>query len=96
MIDKEKLEHGAYVLKSIAHPTRLAVIMLLQQNEQLTVNEMVALTGCEQSLLSHHLSNMRIKGILAQKRVGTNIYYSLKAKQLFNVLECIENCKINM
>ena len=51
---------------------------------------------CEQSLVSHHLSNMRIKGLLKSERDGINIYYSLKEKELAGIVSVIEHCHCNM
>ena len=95
-IDKVKLERVAFILKTIAHPTRLAIVQLLDHKERLSVNELMEYTGCEQSLLSHHLSNMTIKGLLSAEREGQNIYYSLREKDLVNIVDCIEHCKCNM
>ena len=95
-LSKKKLEKAAFILRTIAHPTRLAVIEWLPQHDQLTVNQLVELTGCEQSLLSHHLSNMKLKGLLTAKKSGTNVLYKLKEKQLTQVVRCIEKCDCNM
>ena len=95
-LSKKKLEKAAFILRTIAHPTRLAVIEWLQQHDQLTVNQLVELTGCEQSLLSHHLSNMKLKGLLTAKKTGTSVHYKLKEKQLTQVVRCIEKCDCNM
>ena len=94
--ERQKLEKAAYILKTIAHPTRLAIIALLEEHPRLSVNELCANLECEQSLVSHHLSNMRIKGLLKAEREGTNIYYSLKAKEVSQIVEIIENCPCNM
>lgn len=95
-IDRVKLDRIAFILKTIAHPTRLAIVQLLDHNEYMSVNELMEQTGCEQSLLSHHLSNMRVKGLLKSERDGQNILYSLKEKDLVNIVDCIEHCKCNM
>lgn len=95
-IQKNKLEKAAYILKTIAHPTRLSIIHLLEANDRLSVNELCSELGCEQSLVSHHLSNMRIKGLLKSEREGINIYYSLKEKELAKIVSVIEHCHCNM
>ncbi len=95
-LPKDRLEKAAFILKTIAHPTRLAVISMLQKSEELTVNSLVELTGCEQSLLSHHLTNMKIKGLLDVRKVGTSAFYRLKERNLCDVLSCIEKCDCNM
>lgn len=89
----KKLERSAYILKTIAHPTRLMVIALLHSHNELSVNEICEKTESEQSLVSHHLSNMKLKGLLSSRRQGTSVLYALKEKKLVNILECIEKCK---
>ena len=77
-INKEKLEKAAFILKTVAHPTRLAIVDLLSIQERLSVNEICTILECEQSLLSHHLINMKLKGILRSEKDGLNVFYSLK------------------
>ena len=91
-MEVEKLEKVAFVLKTIAHPLRIGIVELLTFNERLSVNEICANLGSEQSLTSHHLSNMKLKGILSCRRDGKNMYYSLKLKEVTKVIDCIENC----
>lgn len=96
MLADHKLEAVAFVLKTIAHPTRIAIITLLQKNGKLSVNDICErLGGLDQSLTSHHLSNMKLKGVLGSKREGRNMYYFLKLKEVTGVIDCIENCKVN-
>ncbi len=95
-LGKEKLEKVAFILKTVAHPTRLAVIDLLSNVEKMSVNELCSVLDCEQSLLSHHLINMKLKGILNSQKEGQNVYYSLKEKDVVKLISCIENCDCNM
>jgi DNA-binding transcriptional ArsR family regulator len=91
-VDSKKLERAAYVLKAVAHPVRIGIIDLLDQRNDISVNELCELLNCEQSLISHHLTKMRDKGILEAKREGKNIYYSLTDKTITNIIECINDC----
>lgn len=92
----EKIEKAAFILKTIAHPMRLRIIEYLNEKEKMSVGELCQALDCEQSLTSHHLSNMKLKGILSSQREGKNIYYSLKEKDVTNILACLENCNCNM
>ena len=92
----EKLERIAYILKTVAHPMRLGIVHLLEQHPKLSVSEMCEMLGTEQSLTSHHLQNMRLKGILQVKREGRSMMYSLKEKDVSLIIECLENCQCNM
>lgn len=86
------MEDAAYVLKAISNGTRLCVISLLSGHDELNVSQLVEELKCEQSLLSHHLTDMRAKGILNCRRDGKNCYYSLKNKQIVQILDCIRSC----
>ena len=93
-IGTEKMEKVAFILKSIGHPVRLGIIHLLSQNKEMSVNDMIEELGIEQSLLSHHLTNMKLKAILDSRREGKNIYYSLKLKEVITVIECMSKCEL--
>lgn len=94
--EAEKLERIAYILKTVAHPMRLGIIHLLEQYPKLSVSEICERLGSEQSLTSHHLQNMRLKGILSVKREGRSMMYSLKERDVSLIIECLENCSCNM
>lgn len=94
--EAEKLERVAFILKTVAHPLRLGVIHLLEQHPRLSVSEICELLGSEQSLTSHHLQNMRLKGLISAKREGRSMMYSLKEKDISLIIDCLENCQCNM
>ncbi|HAA15459.1 MAG TPA: transcriptional regulator [Cytophagales bacterium] len=94
ILDTEKLEKVAFILKTIAHPLRIGIVDLLTTYERLSVNEICFRLDAEQSLTSHHLSNMKLKGILGSEREGKNIFYFLKLKEVTKVIDCMENCDI--
>jgi len=89
----EKLEKAAFILKTLSHPLRLSIVDILSQHEKLSVNEICQALDSEQSLTSHHLSNMKLKGILSSGREGKNIYYSLRMREVVKVLSCMDNCE---
>ena len=94
-INREKLEKAAFILRTVAHPTRLAIVDLLGLNERLGVNEIGEIIKVEQSLLSHHLKTMKLSGILRSEKEGQNVFYSLKEREVMKLIECIENCDCN-
>lgn len=91
-IEQDRLERIAYVLKCMAHPLRLSIIDLLDQQERLSVTQLQEVLQIEQSLLSHHLTNMRDKSILGTQREGKNIYYFLLNQE--DTMACLNNCKV--
>lgn len=93
-MDKEKLEKAAYILKALAHETRLCVLMQLAETKEKSVSDLMQEVGCEQSLLSHHLTDLRAKGILNSRREGKRNLYSINNEQVIPLLECLLNyCK---
>lgn len=94
-LNSNQLESAASILKAVAHPIRLSILQLLNTNERLSVNDICEQLKSEQSLTSHHLSNMKLKGILGSKREGQRVYYYLKLTELTSILKCMENCVLS-
>jgi DNA-binding transcriptional ArsR family regulator len=88
----EQLEKAANMLKALAHPLRIAIVNLLDENKTLTVTEIHTRLEIEQAAASHHLGILRDKGLLSCKREGINTFYFLKNEELSNVMECIGRC----
>ena len=93
ILDIKKLEEAASKLRVIAHPMRIAVIELLQENKKLNVTEIYEALQIEQASASHHLNLLKNKGVLVSKRVGKNTYYSLKQNAINTIIECISKCE---
>lgn len=91
-VNAERIDKIADILKVIAHPVRLKVVEALQNDRKLTVSELADYVQAEQSLVSHHLTKMKDKGVLVAKREGKNIYYQLADQQITKVFDCIGNC----
>lgn len=88
----EKMEKVAFILKTTAHPTRIAIVQLLANQESLSVTDISEKLQVEQSLLSHHLTGMKLKGILSSHREGKNIFYALKMREVVDVIQCLAGC----
>ena len=88
------MEKVAFILKTIGHPIRLGIIGLLEEKEELSVGEICERLNVEQSLISHHLNNMKLKGILQNRREGKSIFYSLALKEVLTVIRCMANCSL--
>lgn len=93
-LDIDRVEKIAFVLKTIAHPMRVGIIDLLSQNEKMSVNDITAYLGLEQSLTSHHLANLKMKGVVGSKREGKNIFYFLKMKEVVDIVAILENVNV--
>lgn len=65
------------ILKSFADDTRLRIINLLNQQEELSVSELCLILDVNQSSLSKNLGRLRLTGIVNDRREGMSVYYSL-------------------
>ena len=93
-LSNEKLEKVAFVLKTIGHPVRLSIINHLAINERMSVNEICDALDLEQSLISHHLKNMKAKGIVDCVKEGKTRSYYLSLEEVLTVVNCMNNCKL--
>ncbi len=89
MIDQEKLEQVVRCLKALSHPTRLGILCLLRDGEK-TVCELQNLLGCTQSNISQHLGIMRDRNVLTTRKESNQVYYDVKNKELFRLLDIIQ------
>lgn len=79
------------LLKTLAHPGRLMLVCTLVEGE-FSVGELEEKLDIHQPHLSQHLTWLREAGIVATRREGKQIFYSLteeKAAQLVNALYAI-------
>jgi DNA-binding transcriptional ArsR family regulator len=63
-------------LTLLADPTRVQLLVLLEQHES-TVQDLSSKVACTPQNVSRHLSILHRAGIVARKRDGTSVYYSL-------------------
>ena len=84
--EKPKIDMTIYNLqagisKTLANPTRLAILHTLRDGEK-SVTELVNILGISQSNLSQHLAIMRQMGIVKTRKQGTTIFYSVTNKKI--------------
>ena len=66
----------ANIFKVLSDPTRLKIVLTLQESE-LCVGEIAEITGLSQSSVSHHLKTLREQKLVDFRRDGKMTYYSL-------------------
>jgi len=81
-------EIQAEFCKGLAHPKRILIINLLK-NGELSVSELVRMTGIPQANLSQHLGFLRQQGVLTARRSGMNTYYSIADKRIIQACELV-------
>lgn len=91
---KQRYERMAEVLRTLAHPSRLAVAELLAEHGEMTVQAITDAVCCEQSLVSHHLTKMRDRGLLLMRKDGRQVFYRLSDDSALRIISCLENRSI--
>jgi ArsR family transcriptional regulator len=77
----------ANLLKIVSEESRLRMLCLLHQGEQ-CVCKIMEHIGLSQSLVSHHLKDLKDAGIVVDDKQGLRVYYSLtnKGERIINLL----------
>ncbi|BFO10805.1 HTH-type transcriptional repressor AseR [Serratia rubidaea] len=65
------------LFKNLSDETRLMLVLLLRQSEELCVCELAAILTLPQPKISRHLAMLRVSGLLLDRREGKWIYYRL-------------------
>lgn len=81
-------DEAAALLKTLAHPARLRVLCRLVEGEA-SVGELQPLTGLSMSALSQHLAVLRGMELVATRRDGQTIHYSIAQSPALAVLRAL-------
>jgi ArsR family transcriptional regulator len=76
-------------LRAISDPTRLRLLLLVLE-EELTVAELQEILGMSQSRISASLALLKREGIAGNRRVGKNIFYSVRAKTVLSLRSILD------
>ena len=87
MPDKETMEHIAELFKGFADPTRVHILSLLQQKDELCVTEIAEAVELSQSAISHQLRILKQMHLIKFRREGKNIHYSLADDHVKTILQ---------
>jgi ArsR family transcriptional regulator, arsenate/arsenite/antimonite-responsive transcriptional repressor len=71
------MENIALLFQSLDDPTRLRIVALLLEEDELCVCDLVAVLQLPQSTVSRQLSLLKNAGWLKDRREGVWIYYSI-------------------
>ena len=80
--------HAGGLLKALANPDRLLLLCQLTQGEQ-TVGALEAALGIRQPSLSQQLGVLRQEGLVATRRDGKQIHYSVASPEALAVLQLL-------
>lgn len=79
----------ADIFQALAHPTRIAILEFLQDGE-LSAGTLIEKLGMEQANVSQHLSVLRGKQIVSNRKAGTQVFYSVRDPIIIQVLQLMK------
>ncbi len=85
---QEASTQASQLLKSLSHPDRLLLLCQLTQGEY-CVSELESLVGVGQPSLSQQLGILRKDELVATRREGKQIYYSIASDDALAVLQLL-------
>ncbi|MHB1134431.1 MAG: ArsR/SmtB family transcription factor [Chloroflexota bacterium] len=87
-MDAESRQQRATLLKAMAHPSRLAILEVLQEGER-CVSEIQATVGSDLSTVSRHLGVLKQAGIVGDRRQGQQVMCYLRLPCVLNFFGCV-------
>ena len=77
----------AQILKALASESRLKIVNRLARGE-CSVGELTDLIGSDRTTVSKHLAVLRAHGIVADRREGNVVFYTLLTPCVVNLFAC--------
>jgi DNA-binding transcriptional ArsR family regulator len=78
--------YKASIFQALAHPTLIAEVKVLR-NGEMSAGAIQERLGVEQANLSQHLTTLRNRQIVVNRKDGNQVFYSLRNPVLVEVLD---------
>jgi ArsR family transcriptional regulator len=75
------------VFKQLGDESRLKILLALSQEGELHVSALCGLLGQTQPAVSHHLTLLRMSGLVGYRRQGKNNFYRIESGLVCDLLE---------
>jgi ArsR family transcriptional regulator, lead/cadmium/zinc/bismuth-responsive transcriptional repressor len=72
-----RVEPAASAARALGDPTRLTIATALRTGDELCVCDMAWVVGQSQNLVSHHLRQLKVAGLVSARRQGRLVMYRL-------------------
>ena len=82
---KETLAAAGDILRALAAPVRIAIVLQLRESER-CVHELVVALGVTQPLISQHLRVLKAAGVVRGERNGREVLYRLVDDHLSHIV----------
>ena len=86
-LNEDLLEEMTAVFKLLSDRNRLKIVLALAEQGQMNVTDLCKMLGQSQPAVSHHLTLMRMTGLVGFRRDGKHNFYHLDSGLLRDLLE---------
>jgi ArsR family transcriptional regulator len=80
----------AGIFQALGHPTRIAILELLERGE-IPAGTLIKELGMEQANISQHLAVLRAQKIVVNRKVGNQVFYSVRDTVILEVLALLRD-----
>jgi DNA-binding transcriptional ArsR family regulator len=87
--DDKALAAAAQVFELLAHPTRLRMLLALARSGEARVGELVRIVGGQQSVITNHLTKLRMVGLVEYRKAGKFHHYRLRTPAVAKLLRLV-------
>ncbi|MBL8965711.1 MAG: winged helix-turn-helix transcriptional regulator [Spirochaetaceae bacterium] len=87
--DARRLERRASLLKTLAHPSRLLIVEMLEERPR-CVTELTEAIGADITTVSKHLAVLKRAGFVRDRKRGTHSDYELLCGCISHFVDCVE------
>ncbi|MDH6282687.1 DNA-binding transcriptional ArsR family regulator [Rhodococcus sp. LBL1] len=85
MPSKDTLVAAGEILRALAAPVRIAIVLQLRESQR-CVHELVGALGVTQPLISQHLRVLKSAGVVHGERIGREVMYRLVDDHLAHIV----------
>ncbi len=86
----ERATEAAAFLKALSHEGRLMILCHLAERDR-SVTELETLLGARQAAVSQQLARLRLEGLVATRRDGKAIIYSIQDTKVLQQVRLMQN-----
>jgi DNA-binding transcriptional ArsR family regulator len=87
--DRMNFEMLAKIVKALAHPSRLTIVLELSRHEERCVCELTELIGADMSTVSKHLTVLKNAGVVGSQKRGNQVCCRLLTPCIVHCLQCL-------
>ncbi len=84
---ESEMEDMISIFKLLSDPSRVRILSILSKRKSLSVSSIANLLGMEISLVSHHLSTLKIHGFVKPRKDGKQVFYSIEDNCIIDILQ---------